>query len=524
MRVLISGGGTGGHVYPALAVAAQLTQPRQPNLAAASHEETARAQATGAAANPASSPASATISTSGDADTIHAAGEKAAIENARPGRAATEPLATALLWLGSEGGMEKTLVERHEVAFRGIRTGQLRGVNPLKTLFNIGKMVGGYRQALAVLDEFRPHVCLATGGYVCVPVVAACRRRGIPVMIYLPDMTPGWAIRLLSRLAQRVAVTHPEAATYFGGEWPQGKAVVTGYPVRGELVTAAQDRQAARQRLSVALDAREAGNDKIGGLHLQSDAATLLLVWGASQGARSINRATWAALDELIADAHVLHIVGTRDWSMALDPTQNIAAAEGAPEALSHRYCAVDYLHETMIDALAAADLTVGRAGASILGEFTVTGLPSVLVPLPIAGGHQQHNAEALAAAGAAVILDDAELSANLIATVRPLLRDANQRHRMAQAARALAKPQAAAAIGEELWKLAFSQREKPNGTKTGYVTPGNANPENSRQSNTAHGNRAHDITAHDIRAHDNTAQHDSRQGEAHPDSVRFNL
>jgi UDP-N-acetylglucosamine--N-acetylmuramyl-(pentapeptide) pyrophosphoryl-undecaprenol N-acetylglucosamine transferase len=389
--------------------------------------------------------------------------------------------ATALLWIGSEGGMEQALVERQGLAYRGIRTGQLRGVNPLQALLNIRKMIGGVRRALAILDEFRPQVCLVTGGYVCAPVVVACRLRRIPVLIYLPDMTPGWAIRWLSTLAQRVAVTRPQAAAHFGGEWPQGKAIVTGYPVRAELVAAAQDRQAARQRLAAFLNGATTGSSPAWTrTNLDVDDAPLLLVWGASQGARSINRATWAALDALTPHAHILHIVGTRDWPMAQDPTENPAAAADAPKALVERYCAVDYLHEAMIDALAAADLTVSRAGASILGEFTVTGLPAVLVPLPIAGGHQDHNAQELAQAGAAVVIADSELQARsqpsrgmnnkseshhamsnkLVETVQPLLQDTQRRQRMAQAARAQARPDAADAIALELWKLANVQRK----------------------------------------------------------------
>jgi UDP-N-acetylglucosamine--N-acetylmuramyl-(pentapeptide) pyrophosphoryl-undecaprenol N-acetylglucosamine transferase len=307
--------------------------------------------------------------------------------------------------------------------------------------------------------------------------VIACRLRGIPVMVYLPDMTPGWAIRWLSKLAQRVGVSHSAAAAHFGGQWPQGKAVVTGYPVRDELVKAAQDRREARRRLAEYLNSGwqrgEGEGSRIlpGGPteataqplpELANSDTPLLLVWGASQGARSINRATWRALEELTPRACILHIVGIRDWEMAQDPMENPAAGEHVNALLAQRYCAVDYLHEGMIHALAAADLTVARAGASILGELTVTGLPGVLVPLPIAGGHQQHNAEALAQAGAAVILPDADLAANLVNTVQPLLENNQRRNAMAQAARRLARPEAAKAIADELWRLAASESREP--------------------------------------------------------------
>ena len=91
--------------------------------------------------------------------------------------------------------MERALVERAGLDYAGINTGQVTGVNAAKAAANMGRMAVGVRQSLRILARFRPTVCLVTGGYVCVPVVLACRLRGVPVMIYLPDMTPGSAIR-----------------------------------------------------------------------------------------------------------------------------------------------------------------------------------------------------------------------------------------------------------------------------------------------------------------------------------------
>ena len=141
-----------------------------------------------------------------------------------------------LLWVGGIDGMEKALVDHAGIPYQGIATGQLRGKNPLTVGRNASKMLTGFLESLKIVRAFQPDVCLATGGYVCAPVVIACRWLRIPVLIYLPDMVPGWAIRILSRLAQRVAVSYPAVASYFGGDYPTGKAVVTGYPVRKELV------------------------------------------------------------------------------------------------------------------------------------------------------------------------------------------------------------------------------------------------------------------------------------------------
>lgn len=410
MRVLISGGGTGGHVYPALAVAEQLNQ----------------------------AVASAQPVPSGAPAKHRAVAAPAPVHAERPAAAQDEADAN-VLWVGSENGMERALVERAGLAYAGINTGQVTGVSPAKAAANVGRMTVGVRQSLRILNHFRPSVCLATGGYVCVPVVLACRMRGVPVMIYLPDMTPGSAIRSLSRLAQRVAVSFPEVAPHFGGEAPEGKAVVTGYPVRQELVDAAQDRNGARRRLAAML---EEGT-------LAADELPLVLVWGGSQGARSINQATWAALPALLPHAHVLHVIGTRDWPLYEAHVQALPLTEHAG-----RYHPVDYLHDAMPVALAAADLTVARAGASSLGEFPVAGLPSILVPLPHAGVNQQANADLLATHGAAVVLADEALGAELASTAVALLADRSRLQAMADAASELAIPDAAQRIALALAAL----------------------------------------------------------------------
>jgi UDP-N-acetylglucosamine--N-acetylmuramyl-(pentapeptide) pyrophosphoryl-undecaprenol N-acetylglucosamine transferase len=237
-----------------------------------------------------------------------------------------------------------------------------------------------------------------------------------------------------------VAVSFPEAASYFGGTAPHGKAVVTGYPVRQELVDAAQDRVAARRELAAAL-ARP----------LDEEDVPLLLVFGGSQGSRSINQALWQSLPAILPHAHVLHVIGRRDWATAQTTLQEMEATWADWHA---RYHPVDYLHESMPLALAAADLAVARAGASTLGEFPVAGLASVLIPLPIAGVNQVRNAEQLARHGAARVVDDTALATHLGPTVVELLTDQAARAQMSGAAQRLANPQAAKQIAQELLHL----------------------------------------------------------------------
>ncbi len=355
--------------------------------------------------------------------------------------------------------MEKGLVTQAGIPYRGIATGQLRGKNPLTVARNAGKMMAGFLESLALVRSFRPDVCLATGGYVCAPVVMACRLRGIPVMIYLPDMVPGWAIRLLSRLAQRVAVSYPEVTRFFGGPHPTGKGVVTGYPVRQDLLDAVgigadakplppemhrQQRTAARCRLAERL-----GRDLCGTPGADQTTLPLLLVWGGSQGSLNINNATWSALPELLPHAHLLHVVGNRDWAM----WQARMLQPPVEPGLWQRYHPVAYLHGEMLLALAAADLTVARAGASTLGEFPVARLPALLVPHP--GVNQQQNADYLAEQGGGVVVADAGLREQLAKALIPLLQSAEQRQQMEAALARLARPAAARHIAKELAALA---------------------------------------------------------------------
>jgi UDP-N-acetylglucosamine--N-acetylmuramyl-(pentapeptide) pyrophosphoryl-undecaprenol N-acetylglucosamine transferase len=294
-------------------------------------------------------------------------------------------------------------------------------------------MVRGANQAAEIIQEFRPDVALVTGGYVAAPVAwAAWRARPrVPMLIFLPDLTPGMAIKLTSKLAAKVAVSFPEASHYF-----PGKAVVTGYPVRPELLTA--NRVVAR---------------KVFGLR---EELPTLLVFGGSRGSASINRALVAALPELLPHCQVIHISGQTDWRWIVDHYGH--ARSETPMLHQERYHPFPYLNEEMVQALAAADLVVARAGASVLGEFPAVGLPSILVPYPHAGKHQEANAAYLERRGAAVMIMDEELPARLASTVLDLLKSPDRLASMSQAAADLARPDATGNIVRELRRLADPQ------------------------------------------------------------------
>ncbi len=325
--------------------------------------------------------------------------------------------------------MEAGLVERARLPFEGIRAGGVRGMGPLTLARNTARLAVGYTQAEGILGRFKPDVVFATGGYVGVPVVVAARRRGIPSLVYLPDIEPGWAVKALGRIVDRICVTSEASRQYL----PADKVVETGYPVRPEL-NAPADKAAARAALG--LDPTQ----------------PTVLIFGGSRGARRINQAALGAAEKLAMLCQVVHVTGELDAQTAQ------AAVAGMLGTVRHRYRVYPYLHE-MPQALRAADLVISRAGASTLGEFPAAGLPAILVPLPISGGHQWPNARFLADAGGASIVADEELdAARLLSEVTALLGDPTGLAERGAAMRRLARPDAARRIGQALLALAKVQ------------------------------------------------------------------
>lgn len=347
--------------------------------------------------------------------------------------AANNPQPPAVCWVGSAGGVEESLTARAGIRFEGISAAGLRGKDPLAILEGLGALSRGLWQARRLVAALQPDVLFVTGGYVCVPVTLAARLAGVPVVIYLPDMIPGLAIRVLARFAQRVALTAPPAARYFRAS----QVVVTGYPVRSELFE--RDAGEARARLGLSME----------------EGLPVLLVYGGSQGAHSINRAVVQGLTTLLEAAQVIHLSGQRDAEWTL------AQRASLPGSLQARYRPYPYMYEEMVDALVAADLVVSRAGASVLGEFPATGLPAVLVPYPYAGAHQWDNARYLLKAGAATAIADADLERDLVPTVLDLLAQDERRAAMGHAARQLAQPDAAQRIAQLLLEAAGSRQGK---------------------------------------------------------------
>lgn len=324
--------------------------------------------------------------------------------------------------------MEEGIVAREGgLPFRAVRAAGVRGRSPLGMLRSGATLLAGLRDALRVLHEARPAAILGTGGYVCVPVFLAARLRRIPTLIYLPDIVPGLAVKSLAKIATGVACSFQPSLRFFD----MSKTTVTGYPVRAELFTL--DRAACRTTF---------------GLH---DDLPVVLVYGGSRGARSINRAIEALLPALTEVAQIVHVCGREGDEIWLR-----AAADALPPRQRERYHLYPYLLETMPQALVAADLAVCRAGASTLAELPAAGLPAVLVPLEAV--RQDDNAAYLVDQGAALIVkNDAMLGTGaptegpLWQAVASLLRDRERLAQMRTQSRALAIPDAAERLADAL-------------------------------------------------------------------------
>lgn len=337
--------------------------------------------------------------------------------------------------------MEGDLVRREStIPFWAIDAAAVRGRGPVALAQNLWRLVRGIVQAIQLIQRERPAAIFGTGGYVCVPLFVAAWLMRVPSAIYLPDVVPGLAVRLLSRIATVTLASIPDAAAHVGlpvvasDQWrPDRRAMlITGYPVRAEVVTA--DRAAARALLQLPAD------------------LPLVLVYGGSRGARSINMAVAAQLPHILAHAAVLHVCGREG-----DEAMLRAQAATLPTDVQSRYHLYPYLAMdgalTMPAAFAAADVTICRSGASVLGELPAAALPAILVPYPYV--HQDENADYLVRHGAACKVADAAQADLLWPTLAPLLQDRALRHQYQQAVRQLAKPQAAADMAHILHQLA---------------------------------------------------------------------
>ncbi len=347
MKIAIVAGGTGGHIYPGIAIAQELERR-------------------------------------GSKDEI--------------------------LFIGSEEGLEKDLVPRAGFKIRLIKSRALLRKLSYKALSAPFVSAFGFFQALIVLREFSPQALIACGGYASLPVVLAARVLSIPIYLHEQNVLPGITNRFLSRLARKVFLSFKESERWLNG-------AVTGNPVRREIIK--EDRNRARAALGFS------PQDKV------------VLIMGGSQGARTINQAVVAALPLLKepGSIKIFHVIGHRDFPTLVTKKYDY-------------YRKVDYLYN-IAEALAAADLVISRAGATAIAEFSVRGLPMVLVPFPYsAEGHQDINARVVVDSGAGIMVRNKEFTPDRFVG---LLNSDLGLEKMRRSALKIARPDAAKRIVDEL-------------------------------------------------------------------------
>ena len=324
-------------------------------------------------------------------------------------------------FLGTARGLESTMVPAAGWTLHVVDAVPLTRKLSVQTLRIPLVLLRAARDARDLLRGRNAVAAVVFGGYVSVPLALGARWAKVPLVVHEQNAVPGIANRLAGRWAQVVALTHE--GTGFGS----GRNVVTGNPVRPGVAPEAIAAGRAEAQRTFDLDPDR----------------TTLLVFGGSQGAQRINTATveTATLWTKPGQLQILHAAGTRNAGEVQAAWERARAGPGEVP----RVRCVPFI-ERMDLAYAAADVVVCRSGASTLAELTVAGVPSVLVPYPHAtADHQTANARALADAGGAVVVPDADLTAaRLVAQAEPLLTDADRRAAMSTAARRAGHPDAA--------------------------------------------------------------------------------
>jgi UDP-N-acetylglucosamine--N-acetylmuramyl-(pentapeptide) pyrophosphoryl-undecaprenol N-acetylglucosamine transferase len=360
-RLIISGGGTGGHIFPALAIA---------NAFKARHPD------------------------------------------------------AKILFVGAKGRMEMTRVPDAGYEIIGLWISGIQRKLSLSNLLLPLKLIASYVKASSILKKFRPHVVVGTGGFASGPVMMAATSKGIPSLIQEQNSFAGLANRQVAGKVSRVCVAYEGMEKYF----PKEKIVLTGNPVRKDLLSVADKRKEAFSHFGF------------------DPSVKTLLVIGGSLGSKTINECVYAGIDRLM-DARIQLIWQTGKGYF-------LQYLELLKKYDRRKIRLFDFLKEMDL-AYAAADVVISRAGALAVSELCVAGKPCILVPSPnVAEDHQTKNAMALVNKGAAIMITDAKAGELLIHEALKLLFDEQQAAQLSANISKLAMPHAAEQIADEIEKL----------------------------------------------------------------------
>lgn len=362
MKIIVSGGGTGGHIYPALTLID-------------------------------------------------------AIKNKRPD--------AQFLYVGTEKGLEADIVPKAGINFVALKMeGGLERHFTLENIFRAADAVWSIKRASDIVKNFKPSAVVGTGGYVCGPILLAASLLKVPTLIQEQNAVAGVTNKILSKFVDKIAVGTRDALKNF----PPDKTTYTGNPIRKEVLAAKK-------------------SDGLREFNFTDD-KPIVLISGGSRGARSINNAMIDVLKSAAEknSAQFLHVTGKGEFDSVMEKLSDLDAPN---------IKIVPYLYN-MPTAMAMADLAIFRAGATGLAELTARGVPAILIPYPFAAeNHQEFNARSLVDAGAARMILNKDLTAEILsATLDELLASPEKLKSMAQASLSLGKPNAADEIADLILKL----------------------------------------------------------------------
>ena len=353
MKVLLAGGGTAGHINPALAIAGYIKKKRPE---------------------------------------------------------------TEFLFIGNRDGMEQRLVPQAGFDIKSITiSGFKRSFSPKNMVENVKTVTRTFtssHEAKKIISEFKPDICIGTGGYVSGPVIRTAAKMGIPCIIHERNAYPGVTNKMLAKSVSKVMLAVPDAKKYF----EKADFVVTGNPVRGDILTA--DKEESRAELKL-------------------DGRPMILSFGGSLGARKINEAVADIVARSGKDGRYQHIHAYGKYG---DWFPDLVKEKGTDISQCNNLDIRPYI-DNMPTCMAAADLVICRAGAITLSEIQAMGKPAILIPSPnVAENHQYHNAMALVNAGAAEIIEESELSGEtLMKTVDKMLLNPEQLKTISENSRKMA-------------------------------------------------------------------------------------
>ncbi len=356
------------------------------------------------------------------------------------------------LYLGGKRGLEKSQAEAAGLRFVGVETGKLRRYFSRENFVDALRVPVGVLQSLREVRRFAPDVVLATGGYVAVPPVLAASALRIPILIHEQTTQIGLANRITGRFATRIALSFDESLHELTPSL-RDKAFVSGNPVRPQIFSG----DAARAK-------------SWAGFANEDDALPTLYVTGGSQGARILNRNVERVLEVLLERCKIVHQCGEQPAGGEQDFDVLQVAREKLSPQLQRRYFIKRFVRQEINDVFALADLVVSRAGASTINEICALGKAALYVPLvPTGGDEQTKNARVCERIGAAVVIKQSDLaSENGAQTLRDrvleLLENRAQLQQMGEAAKTLAKPDAAKMVAQTVIELA--KKEPRNHTE----------------------------------------------------------